>query len=84
MCPIWPIVKLNSVFSLFSVLFCFTFAHRAGKKRDGGGGHCPGVAPSLHHREEGAEHRADHTAAAAGEETTTAILPLHTTGWRAD
>lgn len=62
-------MRLNS-FSFKSVLF----PHHAGKKCDGGGGHRSGVAASLHHREEGAEHRADHTAATAGERNKTHIL----------
>lgn len=39
----------------------------AGEERDGGGGDRPRLAAPLHHRQEGAEHRADHAAAAAGE-----------------
>lgn len=47
----------------------------AGEERDGGGGDRPRLAAPLHHRQEGAEHRADHAAAAAGEHT----LPLYVT-----
>lgn len=39
----------------------------AGEERDGGGGDRPRLAAPLHHRQEGAEHRAHHAAAATGE-----------------
>lgn len=51
-------------------MFVF-FSPCAGEECDGGGGYRSRLAASLHHRQEGTEHRADHAAATAGERRET-------------